>query len=93
MTSFTPLLCKAKGQAGIPIRAWPEVRRPHVGVALPDKPRHRGNSDLGPKPTNFVACGWSGIEGSPDFASAILRPQLVTHSGRFITFQAPQVLQ
>lgn len=33
----------------------------------------------GPKPTNFVACGWSGIEGSPDFASAILRSPLVTH--------------
>ena len=23
-----------------------------------------------PKPTNFVARGWSGIQGSPDFASA-----------------------
>ena len=31
-----------------------------------------------PKLTNFVACSWSGIEGSPDFVSAILRPPLVT---------------
>jgi hypothetical protein len=36
---------------------------------------------LGPKPTNFVACGWSGIEGSPDFVSVTLRPPLVTRSG------------
>jgi hypothetical protein len=32
---------------------------------------------LGPKPTNFVACGWSGIGGNPDSATAIRRPPLV----------------
>ncbi|MEH2574452.1 hypothetical protein V1278_002746 [Bradyrhizobium sp. AZCC 1577] len=35
---------------------------------------------FGPKLTNFVACGWSGIEGSPDFGSAILRPPLVSQN-------------
>jgi hypothetical protein len=39
-------------------------------------------SASGPKPTNFVACGWSGFQGSPDFASAILRPPLVTPAVR-----------
>jgi len=36
---------------------------------------------LCPKPTNFVVRGWSGIEGIPDFASAIRRPPLVTQTG------------
>jgi hypothetical protein len=44
---------------------------------------------IGPKPTNFVAFGWSGIEGSPDIASAILRPPLVTHFGHRWGLQAP----
>jgi hypothetical protein len=34
-----------------------------------------------PKTTNFAAGGWSGIEGGPDFASAILRPPLVPQLG------------
>jgi hypothetical protein len=55
------------------------VTRPAEGMIKSHVVPHE--SAIGPKPTHFVACGWSGIEGSPDLTSAILRPPLMTRSG------------